>query len=157
MFDKKAISQRFFSCYQGKSRRDMALLFDVSKDAVRDWIKKWNVPWRKLKYLSDSQAVSGDWLLSGVGSKDSGKEIRIPSSTSPRFNHRKMTSRFLSLFPDMTQTEIATLLDVTTSTVNDWTRHKNKVGWERLAYAVEAFGVRWDWIIDGVEPKYRED
>ena len=156
MVDRKVISSRFFSCFADKSRRNMATLFKVTKGSVTGWANKGTVPWSKLKYLSDSQAISWDWLIEGKEPKHSDKAIKIPKTPSPQFNTKAIAKRFLSLYPNMTQTEIAAILGVTVTTVNDWKRNKCKVGWDRLADAVGTFGIRWDWLIDGVEPKYRE-
>ena len=156
MLDRETISQRFFSCYPGTTRREMGLIFGVTKGAVTGWTKKRNVPWRKLKYLSDSQAVSWDWLLASREPKSSLKKPVILTSTNPDFDSEGITQRFYSLYPGMKQIEIAASLKVTTTTVNDWKRNKRKVSWERLADAVDTFDVTWDWLIDGLEPKYRE-
>ena len=132
------------------------MIFDVGKGAVTGWANKGTVPWSKLKYLSDSQAVRWDWLLEGVEPKESLKIATVPDSRSPEFDNEEITKRFLSLFEHMKQKQIAALLKVATSTVSNWKRNKKKVGWERLADAVDTFGVRWDWLIDGLEPKYRK-
>ena len=154
MLDKMKISERFFSCYSGKLRREIGLLFGVRQGVVSEWATEGTVPWSKLKYLSDSQAVSWDWLLEGVEPKESLKVAIVPDSCSPEFDNEEITKRFLSLFEHMKQKQIAALLKVATSTVSNWKRNKKKVAWERLADAVDTFSVRWDWLIDGLEPKH---
>lgn len=134
----------------------MARLFGIRQSAVTEWANKGTVPWNKRKYLSDSQAVSWDWMLEGFGEKESTKEAETPRSTKPRFAKAGINRRFLSLFPGMKQIEIAALLEVTSSTVSEWKKNKSKVPWEKLEHAAAGFGVRWDWLIDGLEPKYRE-
>ena len=129
-------------------------MFGVAKGAVTDWANKGIVPWRKLKYLSDCQGVSWDWLITGIEPKESLKTAIIPDSSNPEFDHKEITKRFLSLYSGMKQKQIAATLKVTTSTVSNWKKNKKKVGWERLADAVDTFGVRWDWLIDGLEPKH---
>lgn len=52
--------------------------------------------------------------------------------------------------------DIAAELGVTSSTVSEWKRTKSKVPGDKLEYAVNKFDVRWDWLIDGVGLKYRE-
>lgn len=156
MLDKKAISSRFFSCYPGKSRRDLAILFCVGKSAIIEWATKGTVPWSKLKFLSDSQAISWDWILEGLEPKESPKAAVIPDSTSPSFDRAGINQRFLSLFPKMTLTQIAAVLNVTSGAVSGWNRNFSQVSWERLCNAVDSFAVRWDWLIDGLEPKYRD-
>lgn len=113
------------------------------------------MPWSKLKYLSDSQAVSWDWILDGAEPKDSVKEAKTPKTASPKFSKAGINRRFLSLFPEMTLTQIAAVLGVRPGTVSEWKRNKSQVPWERLEYAVVALDVRWDWLIDGLEPKLR--
>lgn len=156
MLDKMAISKRFFLCFPGMSRSAMAQILGVRRSTVTEWASKGSVPWSKLKYLSDSQAVSWDWILQNMEPKDSQKAATPPDSTIPEFDSKGITQRFLSLFQGMTQTQIAAALSVTTSTVSDWKLNRRKVGWERLDDAVAAFGIRWDWLIDGLQPRYRE-
>lgn len=156
MFDKTAISRRFFSCYPGQSRRELAKLFGVGKSAVIEWAQQGTVPWSKRKYLSDSQAISWDWLIEGMEPQGSLKEKTTPVSTSPNFDMAGINQRFLSLFPKMTLTQIAMALNVTPGAVSGWNRNFSQVSWERLLGAVQTFDVRWDWLIDGLEPKYRD-
>ena len=133
----------------------LARLFGIRQSAVTEWARKGTVPWNKLKYLSDSQAVSWDWILEGREPKSSTKAVKIPGTTKPKFSRAGINKRFLSLFSDMNQTEIAAYQNVTSSTVSEWKKNKSQVSWERLEYAVVTFGVRWDWLIDGLEPRYR--
>ena len=156
MIDKRAISIRFFSCYHDKSRRELAQLLGVKKPTVTEWATDGRVPWNKLKYLSDSQAVSWDWLIDGVEPKSSTKTPFVPSTTKPKFDKNGINRRFRSLFEELTQTQIAKLLDITPSAVNEWDAGTHQVPWKRLDYAASEFGVRWDWLIDGLEPKQRE-
>lgn len=155
MFDKKALGIRFFSCYPGKSRRELAILFGVGKSAVIEWANKGTVPWSKLKFLSDSQAINWDWILEGLEPKESRKTAVTPDSTNPNFDRAGINQRFLSLFPEMTLTQIASVLNVTSGAVSGWNRNFSQVSWKRLCHAVDSFAVRWDWLIDGLEPKYR--
>lgn len=134
----------------------MAQIFGVRKGTVTIWANKGNVPWSKLKYLSDSQAINWDWLIEGWKPKDSEKEIVIPATASPEFDRAGINDRFLSLFPNRSQTEIGIALGVSPATVHEWGIYRKQVGWLRLDNAVHMFGVRWNWLIDGCEPKYRE-
>lgn len=156
MLERMAISKRFFQCYIGESRSSLGQKFDVRAPTVTQWATKGLVPWSKLKYLSDSQAVSWDWLIDGREPRASTKAAKTPRSKSPRFAKAKINQRFLSLYPDMTQTEIAIVLETAVGTVNDWKRTKSPVPWHRLAEAVDTFGLRWDWLIDGLKPQYRD-
>lgn len=156
MIDKKAIGERFFLCYTGMLKVDIARMFNVSQPTVTEWEKEGNVPWSKLKYLSDSQAVSWDWILEGTEPQESAKPAIIPESTSPTFDRAGINQRFLSLFKGMTQPEIAKHLNVTPGAVSGWNRNFSQVSWKRLMDAVETYGVRWDWLIDGLEPMNRQ-
>ena len=156
-FDKIAISKRFFSCYSEKSHGALARLFGIQPSAVGEWANKGTVPWNKLKYLSDSQAISWDWLLAGMEPRNSVKEAKTPKTVKPRFSRSGINRRFLSLLSKMSQTEIAIWPGVIPSVVSEWKRNKKQVPWQRLSDAVPAFGVRWDWLIDGLKPKYRDD
>lgn len=134
----------------------MARMLGVRRSTVTEWASKGTVPWSKLKYLSDSQAVSWDWILLDIMPKASLKNATLPDSTLLEFDTQGITQRFFSLFQGMTQTQIAAALNVTTSTVSDWKQNRLKVGWERLDAAVATFKLRWDWLIDGLQPKHRE-
>ena len=155
MTDKKAIGKRFFLRYAGMLKVDMANMFNVSRPTVTEWEKEGNVPWSKLKYLSDSQAVSWDWILEGRRPQESIKPVTIPDSTSPEFDTAGINQRFLSLFDGMTHLEIAKHLNVTRGAVSGWNRNFSQVSWKRLSDAVKVYGIRWDWLIDGLEPKNR--
>ena len=149
------MSKRFFSCYPDQSRAALAMLFGVQQPAVTEWASKGIVPWSKLKYLSDSQAVSWDWLFEERDPKASRKKPKVPDSLNPKFDNEEITARFFSLYPNMTQTQIAAALKISVSSVNNWKRNKAKISWERLSDAVDAFSLRWDWLLDGLEPQYR--
>lgn len=73
MIDKQAICGRFFSCYGDYSRRGLAKILGVRQPTVTEWSSGGRVPWNKLKYLSDSQGVSWDWLIDGIEPKWSRK------------------------------------------------------------------------------------
>jgi len=156
MIDRRAISERFFSCYHDKSRRELAELLDVKQPTVTEWATDGKVPWRKLKYLSDSQAVSWDWLFDGMEPKSSIKLPCVPPTTKPRFDKNGINRRFLSLFEKLTQTQIANVFGITPAAVNEWDAGTHQVPWSRQDYAANEYSVRWDWLIDGLEPKHRE-
>lgn len=156
MLNKMAIGERFFSCYPDLSRSDIGKIYGVCSNTVTGWRIKGTLSWTKLKYFSDSLAVSWDWILEGVGEKDSAKEARAPKTTRPKFPRAGINRRFLSLFPGMKYIDVAAEMGVTSSTVSEWKKNKSQVPWEKLEYAVNKFGVRWDWLIDGLEPKHRE-
>ena len=94
------------------------------------------------------------WGWGGI--KASTKNAKVPASTKPVFSKARIARRFLSLFADMKYIHIAAELGVTSSTVSEWKKHKSTVPWEKLDYAVGKFGLRWDWLLDGLEPKHRE-
>ncbi len=155
MINKQDICGRFFSCYGEYSRRGLAKLLGVSQPTVTEWSSGGRVPWNKLKYLSDSQGVSWDWLIDGMEPKLGRKKPRTPESTRPEFDAAPINERFFSLFQSMSQSTIARTFDIAPASVHEWSSDKSRVPWNRLAYAVRHFGVRWDWLLDGVDPKYR--
>ena len=156
MIDKKAISERFFLCYQQMSRAAVGRVFGVQRTTVTEWATRGSVPWSRVKYLSDSQAISWDWLIEGIEPRKSMKKAKIPVSSNPEFAVNDLNLRFLSLFTDMKYNQIAMILGVTSGPVSEWKLGKSQVPWEKLAYAVHEFNVRWDWLIDGLEPKCRD-
>lgn len=156
MLERMIITRRFFSCYAEKSRSELARLFKINQSAINIWADKIGVPWTRLKYLSDSQAISWDWIIDGIEPKNSKKHVKVLKYTKPKFHRAGINRRFLSLFPGMKQIEIAAELGVTSSTVSEWKKNKSQVPWEKLGYSVNNFDVSWNWLIDGLEPKYRE-
>ncbi|MCC8108441.1 MAG: helix-turn-helix domain-containing protein [Planctomycetes bacterium] len=155
-FDKEAIGGRFFSCYPGVSKRAVAHLLQSSQSYVVQWHTQGFLPWSKMKYLSDSQAISWDWLLEGIMPKESVKKARTPKSLNPTFPVAQINTRFFSLFPQTKQITIANIFEVTDGTVSNWKHNRAQVPWRRLAAVVHAFNLRWDWLIDGLPPKRRE-
>ncbi len=139
------------------SSQEIALRYGVFHEAVLNWMKRETPPWRTLKYLCDSEGVSWDWLLEGIGPiYHPGKKKKKHRDKKPNFSTIRINHRFLTLFSGLKYTEIAAELGVTSSSVSEWKRNKRRVSWKRLEYAVDKFNVRWDWLIDGIEPKYRD-
>lgn len=157
MLDKSLITKRFFSCHEGLSRFQIGKIYGVKRVTVVGWAKRNKLSWSKLKYFVDSQALSWDWILEGVGEKLHPDKTPIKRrSKTPKFQNEDITGRFLSLFNGEKQTMIAAELGVTSAAVSKWKYNLDKVPWEKLEYAVHKFGVRWDWLLDGLEPKYRD-
>ena len=150
------ISKRFFSCFSQLSRSELAEIIGVRRSTVTMFASKGSVPSSKLKFLSDTQAVSWDWIIEGLEPKRSPKMPKTLRSTTPKFNRTAINKRYLSLFPKMTLTQIAEIVGVTPNVVSGWKLNKRMVPWERLQSAVDVFGIRWDWVIDGIQPKHRE-
>ena len=70
MFNKVAINQRFLSFFEGKTQKEIMEIFDVSQSTVSAWqVYRKQVPWKKLKWLVDTEGVSWDWLIEGRGRK----------------------------------------------------------------------------------------
>ncbi|MCC8108669.1 MAG: helix-turn-helix domain-containing protein [Planctomycetes bacterium] len=156
MLDKSMIAERFFSCHQGLTRPQVAKIYGVTRLAVVGWARRNEISWSKLKYFCDSQAVNWDWILEGVGEKFSAvKKPVFRRSKSPKFDTAGINKRYLSLFQNQKQYVVADELGVSSAAISSWKRTITKVPWEKMEYAVNKFGVRWDWLIDGLEPKYR--
>ncbi len=56
----------------------------------------------------------------------------------------------------MTQIEIARAFEITPQAVHEWVRAVRGISWKYLDFAVTHFNVRWDWLLDGLEPKHRD-
>ncbi|MCD7897038.1 MAG: helix-turn-helix domain containing protein [Planctomycetaceae bacterium] len=119
MIDRRAMSERFFQCYHGLTRVEMAALFGVKHPSVVEWYTRGRVPWERVKYLSDSQAISWDWLILGRTPAASRKKAKTPKSTKPQFDTAGINGRFLSLFEMPSQSDIARLLRVTPNAVHE--------------------------------------
>lgn len=76
MLDKSLITRRFFSCQVGMSRSQVGKVYGVERVTVVTWSTRFTISWSKLKYLSDSQAINWDWILEGIGEKNSNVKNR---------------------------------------------------------------------------------
>ncbi len=109
-----------------------------------------------LKYLSDTQTISWDWLIDEFGSKFSSKQPTVFDVDHSEFNDAEINERFLSLFNGMTHSDIARALEITPQAVYAWAKAVRRVSWHHLDFAVTHFNVRWDWLLDGLDPKFRD-
>ncbi len=157
MIVKRDVAKRFFECHSDMTTKEIAKKYGVVPEAVLNWAKRETPPWRTLKYLCDSEGISWDWLLEGVGTPyHPTKKKRKLRVKKPEFSTYRMNRRFFTLFRGKKTFEIAEELGVLSSTVSQWRHLINRVSWNRLQCAVDKFNVRWDWLIDGIEPKYRD-
>jgi len=71
---------------------------------------------------------------------------------------RKSTAeRFFSLHNSLNQKELSVKYGISQPGVNDWKSGKRPIPMKKLFLAVQEFGVTWDWLLEGREPKYRRD
>ncbi len=68
----------------------------------------------------------------------------------------EIADRFFSLNPDKQQSEIAEQFQVRQVSVSRWKNHIEKVPMRVLEQTVDADGITWDWLFEGLEPKYRQ-
>ncbi|MCC8109447.1 MAG: hypothetical protein LIQ30_10495 [Planctomycetes bacterium] len=157
MIDKRKVAERFLECHMKMSISEIAHKHGVAPVTVRNWEKRETPSWKTLKYLCDSQGISWDWLLDEVGvPHHPAKRVKKTVVKKPTFSTKNINHRFLSLFKGMKYSDIAAELGVTSSMVSEWKHRKSQVSWKKLDYVVQRYNVRWDWLIDGIEPKYRE-
>jgi len=70
------------------------------------------------------------------------------------FDKKAIAARFFELHSSLNQKELAKKYGVKQPTVNNWKSGKSAVPWKKLLHAVHEFGVTWDWLLEGREPKY---
>ncbi|MCD7897334.1 MAG: helix-turn-helix domain-containing protein [Planctomycetaceae bacterium] len=88
MPDKKDVAKRFFLFHANLTTSEIAKRYGVLPEAVLNWEKRVAPPWKTLKYFCDSEGISWDWLLDGVGSMyHPAKRKRSPESRSRFFRH----------------------------------------------------------------------
>ena len=154
--DKKAISARFFHCFHNESHLSIAVKLGVSRQSVDQWKNNDRpIPWEKLKVVVDTLGLSWDWLIEGWEPRER-RHINIERAEGMEFDLRGINARFLSLFTQMTQQEIADEVGVSRGAVQSWQNNRRKVPWERMRYAVHRKGVSWEWLIEGRDPKFLE-
>ncbi|MCC8180084.1 MAG: hypothetical protein LIP23_04125 [Planctomycetes bacterium] len=127
----------------------MAQRFSVTPPTVFQWLSGVrDVPWSRLKQLADSQGISWDWLIEGKEPKK--RRSRKSAAVAPLDQHA-INQRFLSLFSDLTQNQLANLLGVSHVSVYRWRHDLRPVPWEKLKYAVDNKTVSWEWLLEGRE------
>ncbi len=157
MIDKNDVAKRFLDLHSDLTYAEIAKEYSVSLVTALNWGRSSTPSWKALKYFCDCHGISWDWLLEGQGPMvHPAKKKKRPRVKRPDFSTYRMNHRFLKLFKGMKIGEIAAELGITGSVVSEWRHGKSQVPWKRLEYAVDKFNVRWDWLIDGVEPKYRD-
>lgn len=146
MFDRQAIYARFAACHEADSAVTLANKLGLNRKTVYQWESgERQVPWNRLKMLVYEQKLSWDWILEG-------KDGKLPSSKrihDTPFDRRGINRRFLSLFPHLTQNDLASLLGVSQAVVSYWHSGLNQVPWKRLHDAVEGGKATWDWLLEG--------
>lgn len=152
MLDREAIGKRFFSCFPGISPTELARILDVTHPTVFQWLSNdRQVPWAKLGFLVDKKDMSWDWLLDGKEPKLRPPDIVKININSRIFDRAGINQRFLSLFPNVSQTKLANQLGITQTAVSAWKLNRRQVPWEKLKYAVDVKHVTWNWLIEGWE------
>lgn len=150
MFDRHGIYERFCESYDMDSPVALAKMLGIPHSSVSRWRACITpIPWKWLRRAVNDRELSWDWLLEGKGQKHHSSNVL---SKSEDFDWYEINRRFLSLFPNKTQFEIAEELDVSQATVSRWDTVQEPVSWERLGNAVKERGVTWDWLIEGILP-----
>ena len=156
-FDIKAVNARFFSCFPDMNQREIADHIGVRPPTVSQWQSgEKPVSWNKLRFLVDSQGIAWDWLLDGIAPKFRSERQWIMPLSRP-FDFKAVNARFFSCFPNMKQKEIAKLLKVRQPTASQWQTGLHPVSWNKLRFLVDSQGICWDWLLDGIEPKFRSE
>ena len=153
MFNTKEINTRFLSCFPGKKRYELATLFGVSRSFVSQWvIGAKQVPWDTLKQLVDAEQISWNWLLEGIEPKFRPVGLAPFESGLGSFETPGINGRFLDLFLDMNQKELAAHLGVTQPLISSWKRLEAQVPWDTLKQVVDSKRISWEWLLEGLPP-----
>lgn len=147
MFDRQGIFARFADCYAAETIAALARMVGVHHSTVFQWRSGKNpIPWIRLKTIVDEYGITWDWLIEGIEPKH--RRRRRNEIQRPLESHA-INQRFLSLFPNMSQAEIADELSINQTTVFKWANDISQVPWERLKYAVDNKDVAWEWLLEG--------
>ena len=98
-----------------------------------------------MKTLVNDQNLSWDWLLDGKPPTHSPARDKRNSLSTKGINQR-----FLSLFPGLTQQQLAESLDIRQPVVAAWAGNTLQVSWEKLRYAVMHKNTSWEWLLEGI-------
>ncbi|MCD8244788.1 MAG: hypothetical protein LUD38_13555 [Parabacteroides sp.] len=71
------------------------------------------------------------------------------------FDRRAIYSRFAEFCGAESAVQLAGILGLNRKTVYQWESGARQVPWKRLKLVVDEQGIRWDWILEGKEPKNR--
>lgn len=141
--------------FQGKTQHEIAEMFGISRSTVGDWATgRAHVPWERLKNLVDTRQISWNWLIEGWGPQNRSFSLAPPETDLISFDTPGINLRFLSLFPDKSQLELAEYFGVTQPAVSGWKRFDRQVPWEKLKMVVDSMQLSWEWLLEGCEPKY---
>lgn len=77
--------------------------------------------------------------------------------TCKPFDFKAVNARFFSCFPDMNQQELAKHLKVKQPTVSQWQTGLKPASWNKLRFLVDSQDISWDWLLDGIKPKFRSE
>jgi len=151
MADRQRVYERFAECYGAARPADLVKLFNLNSSTISNWkTGKRPIPRSRLKEAVDKYHLNWDWLLEG----------KLPKTRSTRhhddgdpLNYQCITQRFLDLFGETSQTEIAAMLGVTPVTVHYMYEGKMNVSWDMMKYAINNFETTWEWLLEGRGPQ----
>ncbi len=72
------------------------------------------------------------------------------------FNWQSIYERFLDGYGVKRTAELARILQVTKQTTHDWKTGKSHVPWRRMKRLIDETGMTWDWLLEGLEPKFHK-
>lgn len=156
MFDWREINKRFLSFFQGQTQYEIAEHHGVSQPTVNEWVNGiQQIPWKRLKELVDIHQISWDWLLEGQGPKERRATTNPMEMGTGVFDTPGINQRFLAFFCNMTQKEMAAYFEVTQPAVSGWKNFDRQIPWEKLKMVADIKSVSWEWLLEGIEPKFR--
>lgn len=153
MFDWREINDRFLSFFPGESQYAIAEYYGISQPTVNEWATgKAQVPWEKLKEFVDSRQISWNWLLEGLEPRDRNPKLEIDEMEFGLFDTPGINQRFLSLFPNKTQKELAEYCKVSQPAVSGWRTYDRQVPWDKLKQVVDSQYISWEWLLESIPP-----
>lgn len=71
------------------------------------------------------------------------------------FDRQAIYARFAGCYGAESAVQLAGILGVNRKTVYQWESGARQVPWKRMKRVVDEQGLRWDWLLEGKEPKNR--
>lgn len=140
MLDRKAIYERFVTCYGERRPARLARILGVADQTVYDWESgKTMIARDRLKKAVNKYSLHWDWLIDGKI-----PEKRRKPFSGTELNRLDVNQRLLGLFPGLSQAKLGVMFGVHQTTVYKWRNDKSFVSWDAMEFAVVNKGVTWD-------------
>ena len=106
-FDIESVIERIYKVIGSRTVKDVAEALHVSGQATSNWRTRNRIPWEKLFVFTQENAVSFEWLMTGVGEKG----IVDPSNVTDTLETELVAQKEIkSIYSDHVQLQKETII-----------------------------------------------